>query len=578
MIVGIDLGTTHSLVAVFQDGAPRLLPSSGGHLLTPSVVGVLESGEVVVGRAARELAVVAPERTVAAFKRWMGAARELPLGGRSYGAVELSALVLRALKADAEAALGEPVTEAVVTVPAYFDDDQRLATRRAGELADLSVRRIVNEPTAAALAYGFHEPGAEKRLLVFDLGGGTFDVTLMEVFEGTLEIVATAGESRLGGEDFTERLLGHVAREAGIALEQAELTEPLRVARLRAACERAKRALTAQADVAIPIPGADGQLPSSPQTIHVDRAGFEGLAGQLLERLTRPLQRALRDAELAPEEVDEVILVGGATRMPLIPQLVEVLLGRAPVIRHDPDHVVALGAAVQAALLAEDRAVEDMVMTDVCPHTLGIEITKSFGRQRREGYFMPIIHRNTTLPISREEAVYTLEVNQRHVLVAVYQGESRRVSENLKLGELQVTDIPPGAEKEVLIRFTYDLDGMLEVEALIPETGKRFATVLTREARHLTPTEIEAARARMAQLKFYPRDDLRHRELRDFAERVVGDVGPFQREALEQALDAYESALDAGDRALFEHVRAGLLILLSELGFPYDDGDERGAS
>lgn len=570
-LIGIDLGTTHSLCATFRDGQPVLIPNAQGEFLTPSIVGVLDSGQVVVGAAARELRVTRPETCASTFKRWMGTDQAIDLAGKPYSAAELSSLVLRALKADAEAFLGEEVTEAVITVPAYFNDLQRKMTQAAGELAGFDVRRIVNEPTAAALTYGFHDRDSERRLLVFDLGGGTFDVTVLEIFDGTLEILSTSGESHLGGEDFTDRLARWVIEREGLAFETTEFREPRRVARLRQECERAKRRLGDAESAEIRWPEVDGTFADDARRYSISRGAFRELVDVLLRRLDRPVERALRDADLTSDAIDDIVFVGGATRMPIVRERVAERFGREPLVRHDPDQVVALGAAVQAALIADDRAVDDMVMTDVCPYTLGIGITKIFGNQERDGYYLPIIDRSTTIPVSREEIVSTLRANQRVILVKVYQGEDRRVEQNLLLGELEVTGIPSGpAGQEVHVRFTYDLNGILEVEAFVPKTGKKFQTVIAHRTKGLSRSEIARAVKKMQKLKFYPRDDLRNRELVLFCERVVGEVSPYERQPLEEAIDTFEQSMASGSPEYFETARQQLLIQLSRLGHPYE--------
>lgn len=573
-IVGIDLGTTNSLCAVFDDGKPRLIPNAHGEFLTPSVVGLLDDDQVVVGAAARELRVTKPERCASTFKRYMGTNRKMKLGDREFTAPELSALVLKSLKEDAEADLGVEIDEAVVTVPAYFNDNQRKATRRAGEIAGLTVRRIVNEPTAAALTYGFHDRDAEKKLLVIDLGGGTFDVTLMEVFEGTLEIVSTAGESFLGGEDFTDRLVSLVLKQLGMQMERAEMQKPLLVARLRQECETAKKAFRDSDKARVRIPEEDGTISEGAKKIKIDKAGFAKAVEPLVDRLRKPVSKALRDGDCEPSEVDDAILVGGATRMPVLVDFVKDFLKVEPQATFNPDEVVALGAAVQAALIADDAAVDDMVMTDVCPFTLGVEAVKQFGSHVRDGYYIPVIHRNTTIPVSREEVFFTVNANQTVVNVQIYQGESRRVADNLKLGELEVSGIPPGpAGQAVQVRFTYDLNGILEVEACIPETGQRFQAVLTQHAGDMTDDEIEDALDRMQQLKFYPRDDVRNQRLVLFCERIVGEIAPIHRQELEEAIDFFEHSMTAGDRDLFESARTNLLMMLSRLNVEYDEAD-----
>ncbi|WP_010584696.1 Hsp70 family protein [Schlesneria paludicola] len=569
--IGIDLGTTNSLCAVFRDGQPELIPNVHGSVLTPSVVGVLDDGSMLVGLPAKELRVTHPAQCAWCFKRWMGTNRKIRLGGRDYSAPELSSLILKSLKDDAEAFLKEAVTEAVITVPAYFNDHQRKATKLAAELAGLKVRRIINEPTAAALTYGFHEREAVKKLMVIDLGGGTFDVTLMEIFEGGLEIISTAGESHLGGEDFTNRLVATVLKQLGKEYETAELKTPLLVARLHEECERAKRQLLDAPQSRIRIPNDDGEINEKAVSVLVTREAFAKASKALVDRLKGPIGKVLRDGQVDPTEIDDLILVGGATRMPVVVDFVREFLSAEPLAKFNPDEVVALGAAVQAALISDNAAVSDMVMTDVCPFTLGVELAKEFGNYLEPGYFAPIIHRNTTIPVSKEQIFSTVATNQLEVTINVYQGEARKVKDNLKLGELSVKGIPPGpAGQPFLVRFTYDINGLLEVEACIPETGRKFQTVLTNHAADLTPKEIAAALEKMRKLKFYPRDDVKNKQLVLFCDRVVGEISPHLRESLEGAIDAFERAMSSGDREMFEVARSGLLIVLSSLGIEYE--------
>ncbi|TWT89105.1 Chaperone protein HscC [Pseudobythopirellula maris] len=566
-ILGIDLGTTNSLCAVFEDGKPRLVSNSVGDYLTPSVVGVLEDGSIVVGAAARELRVTRPERCASCFKRLMGTDQTIELPGHRFSAVDLSSLVLASLRDDAQKEIDGRVTDAVITVPAYFNDAQRRATRQAGELAGLHVRRVVNEPTAAALMYGFHDRQAEKTLLVIDLGGGTFDVTLMEVFEGTLEIISTAGESMLGGEDFTDRLVAELLKTQGLRLETAELQRPLQVARLRQQCEAAKRELASAEQARVALPDESGLVADDAKTVRIDRKAFAKAVRPLLDRLAVSINRALRDGRHEATQVDDVILVGGATRMPALRDHVAQLLGHEPQCEHDPDQVVCLGAAVQAALIADDRAVDDMVMTDVCPYTLGIETVKELGGQVRDGYFTPILHRNTTIPVSREEPFATVAPNQREMRIKVFQGDHRKVEQNLLLGELEVTGIPAGPPGQtVYIRFSYDLNGILEVEAYPAGSDQKFRTVLTQHSSDLSEEEQREALARLQALKYYPREDMAKQRLLRLSERVVGEVSPFQRDALEQAIDGFEAALNSSDRELVEGAEQALLQVLSMLG------------
>jgi molecular chaperone HscC len=570
-LIGIDLGTTNSLCSIFENGVPRLLKNASGSYLTPSVVGILDNGIAVVGSAALELKVTKPGDCVSSFKRWMGLNRETELKGKTYSAVELSALVLRCLKMDAETELSTEVDEAVITVPAYFNDHQRQATKLAGELAGLKVRRIINEPTAAALSYGFHDRDASKKILVFDLGGGTLDVTLMEIFEGTLEIIATAGESLLGGEDFTEKLITKVLKSQGLFLEMLELSEPLRLSRLRSECEEAKKKLQIEKTVNIRMPGPNGHFDEVVTSIEIDRSEFSDLVADLVKRLSLPLNKVLRDGETAKQDIDDIILVGGATRMPLVTELIEKTFKKKPLEKYNPDEVVALGACIQAALIKDDVAVDDIIMTDVCPYTLGVGMAKQFGNQYKSGYFSPVIHRNTTVPVSREESFFTISPNQTAVLFKVYQGEARKVKNNLYLGELEVKGIPPGPSgTEVRVRFTYDLNGILEIEAYVEGSSKRFQTVLTNHVKDLSEDEMQKAIKKLQKLKFYPRDDILNLELLYFAEKKVGETGIYQREELEELIDLYEHSLGNGDKEEFETIKDTLLIQLSQLGFEFE--------
>ncbi|SMP65547.1 molecular chaperone HscC [Neorhodopirellula lusitana] len=572
--IGIDLGTTNSLVSIFRDGKPELLPTAHGGVLTPSVVGVLGNGEVVVGQTAKELRVTDPESCAWCFKRYMGQDRRLKIADKEFTPHELSSLVLRSLRQDATAALGVDVTEAVITVPAYFNDHARQATRLAGEMAGLKVRRMINEPTAAALVYGFHDRDDEKNIVVIDLGGGTFDVTVMEVFEGTLEIRSSAGESLLGGEDFTDRIVSEVLASENAQLEIAEFNDPLRVARMRSECETAKRTLASEESASIRVPDVDGRFAAKPKKFRMDRKTFARLCDPLMQRIAGPIARALRDAEMQPTEIDEVILVGGATRMDVLKNFVEDYFGKPAVMRHNPDEVVALGAAIQAALIDDDAAVDDMVMTDVCPFTMGVEVAKDLGGQIQDGYFSPVLHRNSTVPISKEEVYSTMAPNQTSVTVKIYQGDARKVSDNVLLGQLEVSELSPGpAGSPFYIRFTYDVSGVLEVEAYAPG-GKKFRTVLTNHIKGLSPKSVEAARRRIGEMKFYPRDDLANQQLARYAERMLGELHPTQRDQLDSVLDAYEAAMNRADRAEFNAARDMLMMCLSALGIHPDGADQ----
>jgi molecular chaperone HscC len=564
-IIGIDLGTTNSAAAHLAEDGPRLIPNALGTTLTPSVVAIDAGGKLLVGAAAKELQVVEPGRCAALFKRQMGSDWSVTLAGRSFNPEELSSLVLRSLKADAEAFFRGPVTRAVITVPAYFNDRQRKATIAAGKIAGLDVARILNEPTAAAVAYGFHEAKEDKTLLIFDLGGGTFDVSIVEFFDGTLEVKASSGESVLGGEDFTRAMAARILEGFKLNFERAEAEMPLMVSRLVQQCEVAKCRLTTQETAVVRVPDRKGNFPDDAAAVTVTRAQMEAWVTPALARIELPVRRVLGDAGLTRERVDEVILVGGATRMPLVVKRVTELMGKPPQCRLNPDEVVAMGAAVQAGLVGRSAAVEDLVVTDVAPFTLGVEIGKEFGHEFRSGYFLPVIDRNTTIPASRVQRVGTVAPNQTAVKVRVFQGEARRVEDNLCLGEFEVTGLPPGpAGQPVDIRFTYDLNGVLEVEAVIVVTGKKVNHLITRNARHLTPEQIRRAVRDMEKLKVHPREEEANRFLLLRAERLYQELDKVGRERLGELLDHFETALGRQDPEVIDPAREALQMFLSQ--------------
>ncbi|HEV3447034.1 MAG TPA: Hsp70 family protein [Gemmataceae bacterium] len=573
VIIGIDLGTTNSLAAYMAEEGPRIIPNALGEALTPSVVGLDTDGKLLVGRAARELQVTHPERCACLFKRHMGSDWKAELTGRSFTPEELSSLVLRTLKEDAEAFFDQSITRAVITVPAYFNDQQRKATINAGRIAGFAVERIFNEPTAAALAYGFHEARDEKTLLIFDLGGGTFDVSVVELFDGTLEVRASSGESFLGGEDFTRTLAARVLESRGHVFERAELESPLLVSRMFQQCELAKCKLSRQDTAGVRIPDSKGDFGDNAAEATITRGEFEKWTQHILARVELPIRRVLGDAGLTRSDVHEIILVGGATRMPAVVDMVTKLFGKAPERRLNPDEVVAMGAAVQAGLIAREENVKDLVVTDVAPFTLGVEISKQFGIEHREGYFLPVLQRNTTIPVSRVRRVSTLFPNQTEVRVKVYQGESRRVENNLLLGEFTVKGIPRGpAGQEIDIRFTYDLNGVLEVEATVVATREKVSHLITRYARGLTQDDIARSVKNMEKLKTHPREESANRFLIRRAERVYRELPLDGREHLGMLLDGFEAALETQEPEVIDRHRQ----MLHEFLDRHDAGSATG--
>jgi len=565
MILGIDLGTTNSVAAYMSADGPKLIPNALGEVLTPSVVGIDHSGELLVGRAARQLQVVAPERCAATFKRKMGTDWSTTLAGQVFTPERLSSLVLRSLKQDAEVLFGQPITQAVITVPAYFNEPQRRATIEAGQIAGLEVLRILNEPTAAAIAYGLHESRDEKTVLVVDLGGGTFDVSVVEMFEGVVEVRASSGDSFLGGEDFSVTLAARLLETQGLQFEYAEMSHPLLVSRLNSLCETAKCRLSSEPQTTVRIPANDGTLPDSQPIVEVTREQFDRWTEPILRRIDLPIQRALADGKVAPETLTEVLLVGGATRMPAVVARLTQRFGRPPQCRLNPDEVVALGAAVQAGLIGRNEALEDLVVTDVAPFTLGVAISKRFGGEHRDGYMLPVIHRNTTIPVSRSQRVQTVHPNQTEITVKVYQGENRMVEQNLLLGEFAVKGIPRGpAGQELDIRFTYDLNGVLEVEATIVASGRKVAHVITRHTHGLSAAEVARAVADMQKLKTPPREEAANRALMKQAARLYEELPLAAQQQLGMLLDGFEEAMELGDRKVIAEHAAALQAFLDE--------------
>ncbi|GER17126.1 Hsp70 family protein [Variovorax boronicumulans] len=543
MIVGIDLGTTNSLVAVWREGKSVLIPNGLGEYLTPSCVSLDEDDTVLVGKAARERLQTHPDRTAAVFKRYMGSNKTVRLGKRSFRPEELSALVLRSLKADAEAMLGEPVHEAVITVPAYFSDAQRKATRAAGELAGLKVDRLLNEPTAAALAYGMHDMGAETRFLVFDLGGGTFDVSILEMFEGVMEVRASAGDNFLGGEDFVESLIT-------LFFERNALPASLRadahfMQRLAAQAEAAKRLLSTEPSAEINVAHESVQ-----HRLQIDETTLEQACAHLLKRLRTPVERALRDANLRAGELDAVVLAGGATRMPAIRRLVTTMFGRFPSIDFNPDEVVALGAAVQAGLKARDAALKEVVMTDVAPYSLGVAVSRWLSETTAtHGHFDPIIERNSTVPVSRSKSYVPNSATQTSVDLHVFQGESRMVRDNVHLGTLHVP-LPQGpvSEAAVEVRFTYDVNGLLQIEATVQKTQETFSLLIEGNPGLLSETEIKERLMALSELKIHPRDRMENRTLLARGERIYQQLRGDVREWLGMCISEFERALATQDK------------------------------
>lgn len=555
-IIGIDLGTTNSACAIWEEGEIKLIPNRLGESLTPSVVGVDGNGEVVVGRTAKERLIRDSKANVAVFKRLMGTDHKIKLNRKEFSAVELSSLVLKSLKEDAESYLGEEVTEAVISVPAYFNDNQRHATKLAGELAGLKVERLINEPTAAAMAYGLHEI-EEGVFLILDLGGGTFDVSILEFFDGIMEVHASAGDNFLGGEDFVEAMLEAILQEHDLSKAALSATE---LQRAYMQLETAKKRISPDKKqlLALTLAGKEVQCT-------VDMEWFVAVTTPLLIRLKKPIAQALKDADIPLEDITEVLLVGGSTRMQVFRSTIAKMFGRFPACNIDPDVVVAMGAAVQAGLKSRDAALDDVVLTDVCPYTLGTAILNDDSPEQGD-YFMPIIERNTVVPSSIVRRVYTASENQKHLAIRVYQGESRYVKKNVFLGEVEVS-VPkaPKGEQAADIRYSYDMNGLLEVDVTVVSTGKSINKVIQNAPGSLSQGDLEKSRARLAELKFHPRENEENSALLARAERLYETTLGEDRDQLAEIIAWFDRILEGQNPAEIQKAQKRMETLLDSI-------------
>jgi len=548
--IGIDLGTTNSAIAVWREGQAQLIPNAHGEDLTPSIVSIGEDNTLLVGQAAATRLLTDPANTASHFKRFLGSERRYRLGKEQYTPTELCALVLGSLKSDAEAWLGHPVREVVISVPAYFGDQQRKQVRLAAELAGLDAVRLINEPTAAAMAYSLHEQHS-RRFLVFDLGGGTFDVTVVEYQDGIMEVRASAGDNRLGGEDFTQDLVDAVLGR--LNTDRGELTLS-QLGQVYLSCERAKRHRSGS--------GLDVELGAEwNRKFSFSESELTETWRDTLTRLRKPLSQALSDARLRPDEVDELIFVGGASRQSEVQQMAVRLLGRFGRHELDPDRVVAMGAAIQAACRLRDSAVEELIMTDVCPFTLGIAVSQG----DQHGIFSPILERNTVVPASRVERYRSGHEQQSAVCISIYQGERFWVRDNLHVDDLEIP-LPTGKGiQEVDVRFSYDINGMLEVDVTLVNSGEQFQKVIDRSPAGVTEEGKHESRERLARLKQHPRDALPNltlsEQLQQLYEESIGD----ERRQIEQWLLQFERVLAGQDPQLIRSFREEMNALLKQL-------------
>ena len=545
--IGIDLGTTNSVVAVMEGGKPTVIANAEGSRTTPSIVGFSKTGEKLVGQLAKRQAILNPDKTIASIKRHMGDDYKVNIDGKDYTPQEISAMILRKLADDASAYLGEKVTSAVITVPAYFNDAQRQATKDAGKIAGLDVLRIVNEPTAAALAYGLEKEKSEK-VLVFDLGGGTFDVSILEIGDGVHEVLSTSGDTHLGGDDFDQKVMDWICEEfkkqEGIDLKGDKQA----MQRVKEAAEKAKCELSSvmETNINLPFITADANGPKH-LDLNLTRAKFEDLSRDLLNRCKTPVENALKDAGVTKADINEVVLVGGSTRIPAVQQLVKEYTGKEPNQSVNPDEVVAVGAAIQAGVLAGE--VKDIVLLDVTPLTLGIE---TLG-----GVMTPLVPRNTTIPVSKSQVFSTAENNQTAVDIHVLQGERPMAKDNKSLGMFRLDGIPPAMRGLPQIEVTFDIDanGIVNVSAKDKATNKEQKITITNSS-NLSEADIDKM---VKEAEANAAEDKKKKEEAEIKNNATSLIGSADR-----IVKDFEGKIDAADKSKLDEQKAALQKALDE--------------
>ena len=549
MIIGIDLGTTNSLVAYYTEDGAKVLPNRLGNSITPSIVSIDEDGTTYVGQTAKERMITNPGCTVDLFKRSMGTDKEFVVYGKTYRAEEIASLILRSLKEDAEAYLKEEVKEAVISVPAYFNDTQRKATKKAGELAGLKVDRIISEPTAAAISYGLHKKDANTKFLIFDLGGGTFDVSILELYKNIMEVRAVAGDNFLGGEDFTDILFNMFMNKYN--LEQDKLDSKT-INHIKKQAEKCKIGFSDSRKSSMNCIINDKEY-----NYEIDIDDYEKSCQMLLAKIRKPIERSLKDAKVKLSDIDEVIMVGGSTKLSVVRKFVGKLFGRIPNTEINPDEVVALGAALQGAMKERNETIKEIVLTDVCPFTLGTEVVVERKDNFMEnGHFLPIIERNTVIPVSRTEKLFTAHDNQNKIKVRILQGESRFAKNNVFLGELML-NVPcrKAGEESVDVTYTYDINSILEVEVKVNSTQEKKKIVIQQEGAQMSEEAINERFKELSYLKIPPREDEQNKALLFRGESMYEETIGYIRKQVERRIREFEDALDTQDKRIIEEAR-----------------------
>ena len=561
-IIGIDLGTTNSLAAVWKDGRCELIPNALGKFLTPSVVSIDDNGEILVGEAAKERLISHPEYTATGFKRFMGKDTKIMLGNHKFTPIELSSFILRKLKQDAETFLSEEINEAVISVPAYFDDNGRNATKIAGELAGFKVERIINEPSAAALAY--HKEH-DMSFLVIDFGGGTLDVSVVDAFSNVIEIVAVSGDNHLGGDDFNNAIANYFCKQNNI---KPDTLPKETIASLIRQAERCKVTLSKTEPVMM-VSEINGKQCSALLT----NQKLVEICAPLLRKMEKPIARALRDCKSTIGEVDDIVMVGGSCNMPLIRQYIEHILGKKPLFDIDADKTVAIGTGIAAAIKERKSDIKDTLLTDICPFTLGVNVLNY--EDPTNDLFSPIIERNSTLPTSRMRTYYTVHDNQSQMFIAIYQGESMYCKDNLKLGEIEI-DIPqaPKGKECADIRFTYDINGILQVEITCRSTGKKDELIILNPKLSLGKKELKSKLKELERFKLLPRDEEENKLILATASRLYEQSTGLIREQIHEHIDYFNLLLHEGNDAKIRRYRKDITEFFNQIDDELNSNDD----